>query len=430
VTPPGETTVTTRSRAAGFAGQLGWSLGAKLWYAALQLVVLVLLARDLGPGAFGWVASVNVVMAAVTATNGFGLMRQIQYRRSVDPHDPTLGGLFDLRLWFTYGSAAAWVVACVVLLVVTGDGRFAAVLPIALWLALDQTIAVWNAISIVDGRTRDLVPSYTARRLPVIPMLLVADALGWDTVWTWSIGLTLGTVVGFVEGRRRQEPWARHLWPHGREPGSDRLPLDLGYWWAEVGAQVRDLDVTAVAMVGAGVGGIYALPARLVKPMNMITLAASSVAFPRLARRPYITMRQVLLGSLAGTAPVTLIAIVAVVAAPLLPVVVGHQYDAAVAPFRILCLAAVLTGWIAVFAILLQSRANDSATRVAGYLLLGFGLLQVVAAWAGARLDGAVGASWAAVIAQAALVGALWLAVVRQCRLEAETAGAAGTVDA
>ena len=81
--------------ARGFLRQLGWSFTSKVVSAALQLVVIVLLARGLEPARFAGVASANVVMMAVVALNGFGLIRQVQYRRSVDRDDPDLPG--DLR---------------------------------------------------------------------------------------------------------------------------------------------------------------------------------------------------------------------------------------------------------------------------------------------------------------------------------------------
>src|SRR5687767_8763389 len=108
-----------RTALARLGRQIGWSLTARISSAVLQLVVIVLLARGLPPGEFAWVASANVVMVVVVATNGFGLLRQVQLRRARDRDDPTLPGLFNLWQVFNVASAVLWVVGCLVLWAVT-----------------------------------------------------------------------------------------------------------------------------------------------------------------------------------------------------------------------------------------------------------------------------------------------------------------------
>ena len=99
----------------GFAGQVSWSLAARILAAGLQLAVIILLARGLPPSRFAGVSTVNVILLTITAINGFGLIRQIEYRRSVDRDDPTLPALYATRLRYAYASALGWVAAMLAL---------------------------------------------------------------------------------------------------------------------------------------------------------------------------------------------------------------------------------------------------------------------------------------------------------------------------
>jgi O-antigen/teichoic acid export membrane protein len=92
---------------------MGWSFTSRIVAAVLQLVVIVLLARGLDTTTFAHVATANVVMMAIVPLNGFGLMRQLQLRRSLDAEDPSLPAVFAVWQRFMLGS----VVLCI-----TGDG--------------------------------------------------------------------------------------------------------------------------------------------------------------------------------------------------------------------------------------------------------------------------------------------------------------------
>lgn len=406
-----------RAAVLAFGRQVGWSFTAKVVSAVLQLVVIVLLARGLSPSEFAWVASANVVMLAVVATNGFGLIRQIQYRRSLDKQDPTLPGLFNLWQIFTFSSAVLWLASCLILYSVTREPDFIALLPIAAWLTLEQTTALWNGISIVDDRAQDLMSSYLYRRLPVVIGLLLGLAMDWDVVWCWTLGIAFGSSLAYVRGYGRQEIWARNLIPR-RPRNGEKVTFDLGYWWTEVGAQIRDLDVAVISLISASVGGVYGLPARLVKPMNLVTVATASVAFPKLARWPVVTRRQLLVGCVVGTGPVLAVSGLIAALAGFLPHVVGEEYAAAVPALRVLCIAATVSGFGALVMTFLQARST-AANRFAGYTVLGFGILQICTAGLGAYWGNATTAAWAATMTQIVAVTVLWMRAMAQCRQEA-----------
>ena len=406
-----------------FGGQVAWSFNSKLVWAVLQLAVLVQLARGLPPAGFAFAGSVNVALTAFVALNGLGLMRQLQYHRSLNQNDPMLGPLFAIRLKFTYVSAVLWFAGCLLLAVLTRDPRFVAIMPTTIWLAAEQTTTVWNSISIADGRSQALMPSYLYRRVPVVVALAVAHQLGLDTLWAWSLGLAFGSTAALVDGLRRQEEWSRILWPW-KYKYDVPIDLDLGFWWFEVGSQIRDLDVTAFSLVDAHAGGIYAFPARLIRPMNLVTQATGQVAFPMLARRKVITMRQLTYGVCAATLPVLLVSVVVAACAPLIPYIVGDAYRDSVLPMQILSIAAVLTGAMTMLVTYLTARSTE-ATRTAGYATLAAGLSQIGLAVLMGVWFGAVGAAVGATLSQAMLFVVLAARSVTQCRREQRDPSAA-----
>lgn len=391
-------------RGASFRTQVLWSLAARATSAVLQILILVLLARGLAPSQFAFVAAVNVALQVAVAVNGFGLLRQIEVRRSRDPHDPSLPSLFAVRLAFSYASAVGWIVVCLVAWQVTGHTYPFALMPAALWLLVEQTTQVWNGISVVDGRSRNLLSSYVTRRAPVVAFLAGALVLDLHVVWAWSLGLAAGSVLSYAQGWRGQEPWARVLVPRRSRMG--RFPLDLGYWWGLVGLQLRDLDVAAVSAVSSHAAGFYAFPARLVAPMNLVTLATASNAFPHVARHG-MTRHQLRRGTLVGILPVCVVALTTALLSPYLPVLLGEAYQDSVPVLRVTCVTAVFSGFATLLGMLVQALSTEDA-RIIGYLSLGFATAQVGAAAVGAELHGAVAAAAAVAAVNAVLAATVW----------------------
>jgi len=270
---------------------------------------------------------------------------------------------------------------------ITGSVFCIAMLPAALWLLVEQTTQVWNGVSVADGNNRALLGSYVTRRLPVVLALVAALAFDRWPVPAWTLGLAAGSVLSYAWGYRAQEPWARAILPRRRDI-TTRVPFDLGYWWGLVGQQLRDFDVAAVHFVSDVTSGFYAFPARLVAPMNLVTVAAATSLFPRVARDG-LTRKHLRLALGYGLLPVTAIAAVMALAAPLLPVILGEAYDGSVDVMRVTCITAVLSGAGTLLSFMVQAHSTEAA-RVSGYLTLGFAVLQIAAAALGAALDGAV----------------------------------------
>lgn len=398
--------------AKGLFRQLGWTFTSRIVAAVLQLLVIVLLARGLDAATFAGVMTANIVMLAVVPLNGFGLVRQLSLTRSLDHEDPLQPAIFALWHRFMLGSVVLWLAGCLVLWAVTGDQLYVALTPIALWLLFEQITTVWNSISLVDDRAKDLMSSYLWRRGPVVVALAAALAADLDVVWTWSLATMGGAAAAYVFGRHRAPEWARRVLPGPRPPGVVRF--DFSFWWTEVGGLLRDFDVAAVTLVSAATGGVYALPARLVRPMNLVTTATTAVLFPRIARAHVVSRKQLLLGSLAGTAPVAAISLVLAVLAGLLPRLVGDEYADSVPVLRILCLAATLVGFGTLIVVFCQARSRE-ASRFTGRLMLLVAAIQVPAAGVAAYYGDATTPAWSITIITAVGCAILFVRALKEC---------------
>jgi O-antigen/teichoic acid export membrane protein len=297
---------------------------------------------------------------------------------------------------------------------ITGQGIYAALLPAAIWLLTEQITQTWNGISIVDGRAHELVWSYLSRRAPVVAVLGIALVAGLDVVWAWTVGLALGGILAFVQAVRRQEPWLRHLVPPRRQPGP-HVSHDFGYWLSQVGDQLRDFDVPALAVVQIHAAGIYARPARLLRPMNMIAAATAQIAFPALSRRRHVTPPQLMLGVLAGSLPSIVVTLVLLALAGFLPALVGAEYEASVPIMRIVCVGAALWAPCPLLVTYLQSRSDES-TNVLGVVVMTLSGVQLLAVCIGGIADGATGAAIGSTLVQAMILVTLSIMALAETR--------------
>jgi O-antigen/teichoic acid export membrane protein len=383
--------------------QFVWTTAARLISAALQLVVVVLLARSLLPAEFAFAMAANAVLFLLVQLNGFGLMRQIDYRRSLHREDSTIGSLFTVKLRYAYLSGLAWALVCTALWLVTQDVRFLILVPAAIWLTVEQITQVWIGVAIVDGNSRLLIPCFVGRRLPVVLSLAAALVFGFDGLSSLIVGMVIGAFTSYALCWRSQEPWAQTLSPRmAADAPRVRGVVDIPFWLSELGDQIRDLDVPVLALVSSATAGIYALPARLVRPMNLITQAGGWVAFPHLVRRQKVSRRELFLFMLGGSAPVFAVSAIAFFAAPIVPFIAGADYAASVPVLQILSGAAFLSGPSTLLCIFLQARTGK-ALRAAGIIMLFGNLLLLACVFVAALGDGAVGASIGALVGQASI---------------------------
>ncbi len=404
---------TLTGKAQRFRRQAILTIAARGIWAVLQVVVLIQLARGLSPSSFALVTSLMVVLYVVVALNGLGVDQLIQLRRSRTPDESSLEDLYRWRLQFTYLSAIVWAVALGSSYAIQQNPLLLAALPTAVWLITEQPVTIWNGISVIEGRPADLIGSYLFRRGIVVLFLLVPASSETSITVLWSCGMSVGGIFSWLYARNRCEGWCRPLWPWGRGRPRTR-ELAFGFWWQQVGNQIRDLDVAALSALSAAVGGTYAFPARLVRPMNLVTQAIGTVAYPLLVRRGRGSKSELVLGVAASLVPVGLVAAVVALLAPTLPSIIGLEYASAVAPMQILCIAAVVGGSSMSLGFFLQAQ-DDRAIWFSGVTTLIGGVAQIcIVAWAGVHW-GAVGAAWGAVASQVPVAACLMAYALHSC---------------
>ena len=385
--------------------------------------MIVLLARSLVPAKFAFASAAYSVLLVMVALNGFGILRQIEYRRSLDPADSAIRRLFRVRLRFTYFSGLLWALVCAALWIATRDARFLILVPAAIWLIVEQITQVWNGIAIIDGKSQLLILSYVSRRLPVVMSLGVGLIFGFDGLSCMVAGMVIGAFASYAQGWFSQEEWARELSPRPAGSQGSRIELDIPFWFSELGDQIRDLDVPVVALVSSATAGIYALPARLVRPMNLVTQAGGMVAFPHIVRKDKISRRELCGAVAAGSIPVFAASVVSYFAAPLLPIVVGQDYRSSIPVLQILACTAIVSGPSILLCIFLQARSSG-ALRDAGLIMLFGNLLLLPCVLLGALGNGAVGAAVGALAGQALILLALFFRGLTECGVPVRTPSA------
>ena len=407
-----------------FGQQVIWSLGSRVTAAVLQVAVIGFLARGLGPAIFARAMSANAALMIIVALNGFGLMRQIQYRRSLDPRDPRTISLFERRLVYSYVSAISWAIVSFGLFFLSGDPFFLALLPAAVWLLAEQITQVWNALSVVDGEAHRVLWSYIYRRTPVLASVVLAGAFDIDLVLAWTTGMAVGAVLAWLVGRHSQETWARTLRP-SRLRTRDRGDLVLWYWVASLGVQVRELEVPALLLASPVSAGLYALPSRLMTPMQLVTEATATISFPRLARLRRLERPQLVRYLFWGSLPTVVLAILVVVGAPLVPLLVGSSYASSVPILQVLAVGGAIGAPASLLKSFLEARSLH-AVRWAGIVMLSTALVRLAVVAVVAIRWGPLLAALGASSMQALTVGLLLWGASVEVRRAQESSREAG----
>lgn len=158
-------------------------------------------------------------------------------------------------------------------------------------------------------------------------------------------------------------------------------------------AQVQRADVAIVAAVASSfAAGIYAAPARLTGPLNLVPTALAGVLLPRMSRAGtpqlvpmlkgvvlVVVVQGVALTAVAVTAPYTVISLL------------GPSYEDSIAVLRVLCLALVLVAFNAPVSAMLQGLRLE---RYVAYVVSAGAVVSLGLVAGGAWLGGALGATW------------------------------------
>ena len=179
----------------------------------------------------------------------------------------------------------------------------------------------------------------------------------------------------------------------------------------QLGDQIRDLDVALMSQFDPALAGLYSLPARFTRPMNIIATATSTVAFSRFTRKPNPSRHSVLIAVILGSLPTLAIAGLVFGLAGFLPAVTSAQYASSVPVLRILCVGADFAG-ASMFLGTIMQAIDVALARRTGHIVLLAGVAQLVCASLAAAFSSALTAAVTVTavhsISLALLAGSYW----------------------
>ena len=390
---------------AGYAVQLLTQVG---W--------LLLAVRSLGPGGYGFFASLTAITVAASCFVGWGcdglLIRAVT-------RDPA-----TLRAWLGHSLGLITATGAIVLLFgllalpVLEVGQIGA-RPLFLILAADLVLARYAnlciAVYMATGQAaRQSVVTIVigACRFAAIALATVISGSLTLEVWSWwyagaslvAATLCLGLVV-----REHGMPLIRWMGGHVGEGLTFAAESALG-------ASARDLDKPVVLEVaGAEAAGTYAAAFRIVETLGMPVRALASASYARMFQLAHVDPAQCvayanrlipIAAIIAGTCGLCF-----AIAAGFLPLVFGERYDALPLIVRLAAIFPLLAGLYGIWADALSATGRQHVRLGIVGASLG---LTVTLCWIGVHAHGLEGAAVARVAAMAVTTTLAWIALPRR----------------
>jgi O-antigen/teichoic acid export membrane protein len=322
----------------------------RLAAAALQALVLVYLARVLGPDEFGGFAAALALGTVLSTALGFGLRTQALRVLGIPQREAYTATMTLLRA--ATAVLAGMAVAAVSVPLFGIDEKLAFVAAV---YGATEAFALYSQnvlLGVRDGRRATV----SVLVKPAAPLAAIGLALLFrlDVVWALGAGTLVAAGACWLLLRRHMAGYAavRRV-----------LRQSIPYWASTSLVSLQQLDVTLVASFApATLAGNFAGAQRVINPMNMATTSILSIVTPDLsadsnpAKRAGLfaaARRSVLIMGIGFTA-------LAPVAAFLGPKVLGPAYSGSGPIFAALTVALMLNGLSQVYAgsFYAHARAN------------------------------------------------------------------------
>jgi len=374
-----------------------WTTLSMLLVSITQMVRLVVLGRILGPEAFGLMAMMLVVTGFAELLGQMGLSEAIIQRP--DPTHTELSSLYWLNIALGGLMYATLLLATPLIAALYSTPELERLLP---WLALAFLISPWGAqFKALLQKRLHFKPLTIIEIIAAIVGMLVAIVLAWLGNGVWSLvwgQLAQSAVMAlsfFLVG------WQRQMLP-GLHFNYTAVKPYLSFGLHLLGSNIMNYFNTRIdqlvvgALLGSQALGYYSMAFNLVlQPVSRINPVLTQVAFPVLARvqsdkvrlkRGYFRMLNLLTSI---NAP--LLIGVAVVAQPLVTIVLGDQWLPIVPIIQILALFS-----------LIRSTANAGGSLIlacgradlAFYWNLMLFAIIPMAIFFGVKISGLLGVAW------------------------------------
>ncbi|MGV0853237.1 oligosaccharide flippase family protein [Mycolicibacterium phlei] len=244
-------------------------------YTVSQAVLLVLLARDVGPHGFGVIASFLAAHTVLFWLASMNTPTFVTREIALDQPDRAFASI-RLNAWLLNGSIVLALLSSMLLL----DQPLLLLAVAANAFAIGSERMTENRLAIAYGQRRVGPPVMTLAVRSAIPLVLYLGmlAFGINPLVAFSCArVVAGVVSQIISIVLIRIPRSRAA-SQAREIIRAQLPLAM----SQSMSAIRMLDsVVVIALAGATVSGIYSAVSRVVSPFNTIAISAAPVLVPR-----------------------------------------------------------------------------------------------------------------------------------------------------
>lgn len=365
-----------------------WLTSSRLIAALLQAVALILVAREAGPSGFGALSAFMGVIVVVQTALDFGLPTYITKSRAEQSYAKAANAL---RLYELLGFSLCVVLCSISLLFGMAPGyEWWWLLPLGLAGWLERQSDVRLTIALADGDVWKNSVNLVVRRGSAILMLLFVINFQLDAVPAFALASVSAALLSWVLSRKLV---ALAETPERITRSSARKVLrDSGAYWANsMGAQVRNLDVLLVTLMGNAVAaGQYGAVSRSIGPLRMVSASLSTVLLPAVIRSKGKQKRTlawailVIIASIAG-----MYVLLIVFSGKIVEVLLGPAYMPAATAFRLVVVGLIFASIISVLTPILQGQGFQV---IVGRASLFFSVVSLAGVGIGTWLGGVTGA--------------------------------------
>lgn len=355
-----------RAEARAVSKQFGAPLVARVAASAMQAVIIVLLARMLGPTDFGFFAVSIGIGAVLGSLLGFGSSAQA-LRLLATPDPQRLAATLLLLRVMTAAIIAGAIVA------MGWSGPRAIILLAAVYTATEVISDLCQSLMLGMQRTGLAYVALVVRRALPLTLLLAGLLFAWSPIVTLGIGWGLSAAIALLFCRSLV---ARPL------PAWTAIRSGLHFWSSMALLNLQNLDVVLLqAVVGPALVGQYGAASRVVNPLNLFTATILSILTPKLAAATdpadrVATFRQ---GRMILIAYFACLLVAAPIAYHVGPWILGDAYAAAAPLFAAFTVAAGFSALSQIHVSLLYALDRAQTVAVMRLIAIPVGLAILVA---------------------------------------------------
>jgi O-antigen/teichoic acid export membrane protein len=374
--------------AIGLKQQFSWILAGRLIGAAVQAGSLTLVARWSGPAEFGLFGAVYGIAIVAQTVAEFGLTKYIVQLRVADSDDGGIGAALRLGRNIKIVTTAIGTVAVGALALY--DPVFLVYLLLPLWMAVENQVEAWLAVSLADGKLWHNATTLVFRRVGALLVLLGCHAAGMNAVAGYILGLAVFSLLAW---------WHAYRVTTGVRTDRAIRPATLlnagrHYWINSLAVHAMNFDVTIVAaMASPQTAGYYAAASRLTTPLRIVPTSFAMLLFPAAARTKRGDTRPLLkaVGALIALTTVMYVAL-AILLPQLVPILLGPSFEPAVSVIQVVCVGMIFAAITSQLSSLMQGWNYLRPVTIISMVSTAVSLLAIAFA---AATHGALGAGFA-----------------------------------